>query len=310
MKTLRKFTLALGLLLALCSPKVYAQSSDKLTTDELKQVDFSKPISSTQTADRKFTLVFVDTQKRSIIKTFDIRQNNPFAKMGKKTNDPNYDVYEFESKKLKDVFPNFSYEHYVNKDKLNESVSISKVNVGYWLGFSENKQYAAVSYTVASEIGVCRTLIMVFNRTGLEISRFTVDLAIKDIGLTNNGEYTAILYEWKEIDNGYVINGGIKIIKNKGNEVIYDKEIANLTGISNYNNIFYTGIHPYNSKEGLWVIKNWYFDFENKKVYSRELDVDCVGKAELVDDGIVMRCINGMSYKLSFLSDFEAEDLR
>lgn len=308
MKALNIFTLALGLLLALSSPTVYAQSSDKLTADELKQVDFSKPISSTQTADRKYTLVFVDTQKRSIIKTFDIRQNNPFAQMGKKTNDPNYDVYEFEKKMLKDVFPNFNNEHYVNKDKLKET--ISSVNVGYWLGFSENKQFVAVSYTVASDIGVCRTLIIVFDSKGLEISRFSVDLAIKDIGLTNNGEYTAILYEWQEIDNGYLINGGIKIIKNKGNEVIYDKEIADLTGVSNFNNIIFTGNHPYYSENRTRVIKQWYFDFEKQKVFSKELDVDCFGKAEHVEDGLVMRCINGMSYKLSFSSDFEVEDLR
>lgn len=309
MKKIITTALSLALFTILGITSSFAQEVE-LTPEELKQVDFSKPISSTQTNERKYTLVFVDTLKRSIIKTFDIRQNNPFAKMGKKTNDPYYDVYEFESRKLKDVFPNLNYEHYVYKEKLIDTISISKVNVGYWLRFSENNQFVAVSYTVASEIGVCRSLIMVFDKTGLEISRFTVDLAIKDIGLTNNGEYTAILYEWKEIDNGYLINGGIKIIKNKGNKVIYDKEIADLTGVSNFNNIIFTGNHPYYSENKARVIKQWYFDFEKQKVFSKELEIDCFGRAELVKDGLVMRCINGMSYKLSFLSDFEVEDLR
>lgn len=310
MKTLRKFTLTLGLLLALCSPKVYAQSSDKLTTDELKQVDFSKPISSTQTADRKFTLVFVDTQKRSIIKTFDIRQNNPFATMGKKTSDLNYDVYEFESKKLKDVFPNFNYEHYVNKEELSDTISINKFSVAYKVRFSSNKQFAVVSYTASITPLACRSIIVVFDSNGIEITRYSVDLGIQEMEVTNDGKFLVVSYEWRAPDYGFLIKSGIKIISINNNILIVDKEINNLSGLFCINDMVIAGTHNYFDKNGIRVKKRYFFDLGKNKIYIRELNVDCIGGAEIDAKGIIMHCLNGDSYTLSFQTDFEVEDLK
>jgi len=61
------------------------QFKSRLTRQEHGQFDSNMPINFTSSEDGKYALVFSDKVKDQIIKTIDIREQNPFSNIGLKT---------------------------------------------------------------------------------------------------------------------------------------------------------------------------------------------------------------------------------
>lgn len=302
--------ITIQILLALLFVYGKQTQAQELSATELKQIDFSKPISFVRGDSNDSYIVFSNPQTKSILKKYDIRANNPFKSIGKKTDDPYYDIYELENKRFSDIFPNFNFEPYYHKERLSDTMKVDQVSVRYNSGFSNNGRYAAASYSLKTVLDVGRTLFIVFDSTGVEISRFNLDVIPNVIDLTDNGKYLSLFYDgWSMYFHESIKTSGVMIVSIDDSKVIVKKEIQNLSGIGKNEYLIFAGTKGYYNNNGAFVKKRWYFDLARRKVYSRELDMDCLGKSILVEDGIIMNCLDGTSYKLTFLEDFTVEDL-
>jgi hypothetical protein len=285
------------------------QYKSRLTRQEHGQFNSNKPINFTSSEDGKYTLVFSDKAKDQIIKTIDIREQNPFSDIGLKTSGQYYDIISFQNRKFEEVFPNFNFASWVRYNRLYDTIEINQVTVSYGYGDSNNGQYAAVAYFLGNEVvGICRTLLVVFDSTGIELNRLTVDVGANQISITDDGKYLILSYGAYEEDQ-IVLNKGIIILNIYENSLVVNREIDNLSGVSTYKN-FLKAATDISEREGKRVIKWYFFMIETSTIYSKELDIDCLGKAEITSYGVIMNCLNGSTYKLTFVNDFTMEDLR
>ena len=205
--------------------------AQELSATELKQVDFSKPINFVRGDNNESYLVFYNPQTKSILSKYDIRANSPFKSIGKKTDDPHYDIYDLGNKKFSEVFPNFDFEPYYHKERLSDTMQVSQVRVNYNVGFSNNMKYATASYSIIDGYDFARTLFIVFDSTGVEINRFMVDAATDQINITDNGKYQVFSFDGKSFDGKQIMSGGIIIIDvNKGG-VLLRKNIDRIAEI-------------------------------------------------------------------------------
>lgn len=162
--------------------QVYTQESiesykTRLTEQELRQVDFTWPINITSGEDRKYTLIFSDADKGQIIKTFDIRENNPFAELGSKTDNQYADVFSVEKKTLGELFTGIYLNPSIYKSMIDETMKVTGFYVDYGAKFSNNRQFAFVTYSAVPIPGEFnRTSFLFFDSTGVEISRHTLDV--------------------------------------------------------------------------------------------------------------------------------------
>lgn len=286
-------------------------NAQELTPNDLKQVDFNRPISFVRGENNHNILIFCNTQDKSIIRKYDIKANYPFKIIGKKPDNSDYDIYEFEKTRFSEIFPKFEHKTYFSDIQINDTMMIDQIAVSHNTGFSNNKKYAAASYSMKTIFDIGRTNVVVFDSLGVEISRFNVDVIPNVIDITDNGDYLSLFYDgWSMWYHQNIMTSGIYIISINDKSVITKKEIQNLSGIGKYGNLIYAGTNGYYNDEGMYVKKRWYFDLSNNKIYSRELDMNCLGKSLLVEDGIIMNCLDGKSYKLTFLEDFKVEELR
>lgn len=285
---------------------------NRLTADELRQVDFARPINITSGEDRKYTLIFSDADKGQVIKTFDIRENNPFAELGTKTDNQHVDVFSIESKTLGELFPDIYLNPSIYKSMINDTVKIEGFYVDYGAKFSNNRQFAFVSYSAVPIPGEFnRTAFLFFDSTGVEISRHSLDVPTGQTIITDDGKYFAIATGWtSDYDYQTFIDYGFAIFCVKTANILLYKEFNAISGVGNVKNFIIAGSHPYYNSTGERVAFNYIVDLENRKIYSRELDADCIGFSEIVSDGLIMNCLNGVTYELKFGEDFGEEDLK
>jgi hypothetical protein len=282
----------------------------RLTPQELRQVDFTRPINITATEDRKYTLIFSDADKGQIIKTFDIRENNPFAELGTKTDEDYRDIYLFENKTLGDVFPKMNLEYYADKEMISDTIKLEGVYVVYGAQYSENRQFAAVTYSAYSIPGlVCRSKVLLFDSVGNAINRLTIDINIGTIRMTDDGNYFAITSGWLDLEVEKMrINDGFMVLCAQTGSVIIYKEIYNISGIYYENNFIVAGTYDYINDSGLKVDYRYYVDLKNNRIYGSEFNYEEIQDIETKPDGLTIYYKNGEVVKLDFLKDFKVED--
>jgi len=286
------------------------QYKSRLTRQEHGQFNSNKPINFTLSEDGKRTLVFSDKEKDQIIKTIDIREQNPFSDIGLKISGRYNDVFTFGKKRLGMVFPYFNFGPWIRANQFSDSIEINQVIVNYNYGDSNNGQYAAVSYSLWSDyVGICRTLFVVYDSIGAELNRLSVDVNVNQISITDDGRYLILSYGAYEEDE-IALNKGIIILSIHENSLVVNKEIENLAGVSTFKNFIISGTHNYYSNAKEEVVEWSFYDLDKRIILIRELDVDCLGRAIITETGILMNCIDGTSYFLTFSNDFMVEDIR
>lgn len=284
--------------------------SQRLTPEELAGADFSKPINILSDQNGKYTLVFSDAIKGVITKTIDIRENNPFTGLGKKIIGDYYDTLITGNKKFKDVFPGFKPEPDTNMPYIADTTTISEVTVSCSFSESENRQYAVVAYTMNC-YGPCRTILIVYDSVAHELNRITVDVLISDIAITNDGKYLGISFSSMYVDPEEEPSHfeGIKIFLVADGKLIVNKVIPYVQGITIYKDYFISNGKVTKSPDGKEVLESYFIDYVRSKMYTRNLELDCLGKYDVYEDWVLMRCIDGTSYKLFFSMDFIVEDI-
>jgi hypothetical protein len=288
------------------------QYKSRLTAHELRQVDFTRPINITSDEDGKYTIIFSDANKGQVIRTFDVRENNPFAELGNKTDNQYADVFSVENKTLGELFPDIYLNPSIYKSIIDDTMQIEGFYVDYGAKFSNNRQFAFVTYSAVPIPGEFnRTAFLFFDSTGVEISRHTLDVPTGQTLITDDGEYFAIVTGWtSEFDYQTFIDYGFAVFNVKTADLLLYKEFDAISGVGNVKNFIVAGSHPFYNSTNERVVFNYIIDLENQKIYSRELDADCIGFSEIVSDGFIMNCLNGVSYKLKFIGDFKVEDLK
>lgn len=293
-----------------------------LTAEELKQVDFRKPVSFVNNPDNKGRMVFVDAETKTIAKTIDIRENNPYSQLGTKTTKNRFDIFTVENKTIKDIFPNLDTKHYVNKDFNYDTIKVTEILTRYDIGFSPNQKYAAVSYTAMRYGGSSdyssaftipgRSVIIVYDSIGSELARFeNIDAGVSQIGITDDGNYLCYLFGYSDPDYGLEIHRGIQIYSIKEQIFLQDVEDDNITGVRVANNLVFASGNIYKNNEGVEVINFVIYNLYNNKVYKRGLKVDDIGKSRLEGDGIVLQpYYSDSTYKLFFEKDFNMGELK
>jgi hypothetical protein len=287
------------------------QYKSRLTAHELRQVDFARPINITSGEDGKYTIIFSDANKGQIIKTFDIRENNPFAELGSKTDDAYRDIYLFENKSTGDVFPKMNLENYVGKEMIKETMKIEGIYLVYGAQYSENRQFAAVTYSAYSLPGlVCRSKVLLFDSTSTVLNMHTIDLNIGTIIITDDGNYFAITSGWLDMEVEKMrINDGFMVLCAKTGKVILYKEVYNISGIYCEGNLIVAGTHYYVNDNGSKMDYRYYVDTKNNKMYSREFNLEGLQAIETKPDGLTLQYRSGNAIKLEFLGDFKVEDI-
>jgi len=286
------------------------QYKSRLTPQERGVFNSIKPINFTSREDGKRTVVFSDKEKDQIIKTIDIREQNPFSDIGLKTSGRYNDVFTFEKKRLGMVFPYFNFGPWILANQFSDTIEINQVIVNFNYGDSNNGQYAAVSYSLWNDyVGICRTSFVVYDSTGAELNRLSVDVNVNQISITDDGKYLILSYGAYEEDE-IALNKGITILNIHENSLVVNNEIENLAGVSTYKNFIISGTHNYYNNAKEEVVEWSFYDLEKRKVLIRELDVNCLGRAIIHEDGIHMNCIDGTSYFLTFSKDFKVEDIK
>lgn len=284
--------------------------SQRLTLDERACADFSKPINILSDQNGKYTLVFSDAAKGVVTKTIDIRENNPFSGLGKRIKGDYYDTYVTGNKKFSDLFPGFVPDHYADTPCFNNTTVIDTAYVSCRMEYSENRRFAVVAYVLGTDVGACRTIFFLFDSTGNELSQNFADNNVNRLVITDDGKYIAYTFGTWDIEEGSpIVIPGVKIIQATDGVVFVNREINNLSGIFAYRDLIVAGTNNYFIRDHKEVRTRWFFDINKKKVYSKELEVNCIGRSKIQDDGILMRCLDGTSYKLLFLRDFIVEDL-
>lgn len=287
------------------------QYSQKLSSGELACADFSRPISILDDQNGKCTFVFTDVAKGIIIKAIDIKENNPFTGIGKKTNHPTKDIFIPENKRFKDLFTNFQPEKDSTFCLPADTSIIHKIRMRYSADASKSRQYAVLAYILIADEYVCRTMFIIYDSTGTELNRFVIDNIVGEPVITENGQYIAFTWSARTGDpeDGQYIKSGVKIVHVADKSVVANKEVKNINGgLGTFGNFVIAGTNNYRNN-GIYVTKQLFFDLQRKKMYTRELAVDCLGKAKMMGDGILMQCLDGTSYKLLFSKDFIVEDM-
>ncbi|PKP15321.1 MAG: hypothetical protein CVU06_16775, partial [Bacteroidetes bacterium HGW-Bacteroidetes-22] len=269
----------------------------------------SKPINILSDQNGKYTLVFSDVAKGVVTKTIDIRENNPFAGLGKKIKGDYYDTYVTGNKKFSDLFPGFIPEHYAGTPIFNNTTVIDTVYVSCRVEYSEYRHFALIAYVLGAEVGACRTIFISFDSTGNELSQSFVDDNVNRLVITNDGKYIAYTFGTWDVEEGVpIIKPGVKIIKISDKSILINKEIEQDPSVSENNGFVTITSGPYYSSNNQSRDEWQFLDLSKKKVYKIELSNDVLVRTVL-KDGILVKFSDNSEKKLFFNKDFMEEDM-
>jgi len=304
-------TILIALPLCLQAQETIEHYNKKLTSYERASADFSKPINILSDQNGKYTLVFSDVAKGVVTKTIDIRENNPFAKLGEQKSIAVKNIYETKGKILNEVFPAMDYKYYFNTEGITDTDSIRGFRLDFGANYSPNRHFVAVFYSIYSIPHlICRSQVVLFDSIGLEVAKYTVDANCGNVVITNDGKYFAISVGDENGEDITRIHDGFMVFDSRNGNLILWKNDINISGLSVNDNLIIANSNNYKNKEGEDVDFRWFVDVNNKFLYSREFDLLSMKDILVNPDGLTIIKSNNEQTIIYFKDNFTVEELK
>jgi len=270
---LLRYTLLVVLTIIFCNNALYSQEAEH----PFRKIRYVYD----ETGNYVEEVQFFDEQTRKLIKSYSLRENNPYNDLPFPKTEGRFLTYDLTGVGINDIV--------LSKGLLNTISGLPNnfILTGGAMSFSgisgSNSNYAIITYYFNIgdiEEGIAySSIIYVFNNVGQIIKEVTNIIApIGDRVITTNGEYMAVGYgPIFDLNSKIIVNDGCIIYNFKNDEVI-DHRSPSGYGLATpmvFDNLI-TIIHE-NSVNRYYFV----FDFENNKKYSKKYSNDIITKGRL-----------------------------
>lgn len=259
-------------------------------------------------------LVFYDTINKTIIKTIDITENNPYYKKLKMDNSvktqQRTNLYKVNEVSLNSIILPADRKHYdrkIGEEDIIVSHAIIQENI-----YEKSKNKVAVSYSLGLmqdnyTVGVTSE-IYIYDKQGNKVNSINNNLNINRLALTKDGDYLSFSYGAGD-EYGSLLSMGYRIYDLKQNKLIVDNKAETSTSSTGF----------YSPVEDLLIVTlNAFrqqtfivYDFEKNKIYTRVFGKDSYLKIKSKGkNGFMLTNENGEIQLESYMETFKVEELQ